>query len=72
MVSTGLEASLVGACAEMTPFPFGIAPLLSRTASIYGIMASYPLLPRRKEVASSAKGGGSLIGSKYEPARQYG
>ena len=72
MVSTGLEASLVGACVEMTPFLARMAAVLDETASIYGIMASCPLLPRRKEIASAAKGGGSLIGSKYEPARQYG
>lgn len=72
MVSTGLEASLVGACVEMTPFLIDEVPFLAETASIYCIMASCQLLPRRKEVASSAKGGGSLIGSKYEPARQYG
>ena len=71
-VSTGLEVSFVGACAAMTPFLVGVAAVLSETASIYGLMASCPLLPRRKEVASSAKGGGSPIGSQYEPARQYG
>ena len=72
MVSTWLATALAGACAEMTPFLIGSASFLARTASIYGIMASCPLLPRRKEVASSAKKGGSPIGSKYEPARQYG
>ena len=72
MVSTGLEVPLVGACVEMTPFLIGTASVLDETASIYGIMAACLLLPRRKEVASSAKGGGSLIGSLYEPARQYG
>ena len=72
MVSIGLEVSLVGVCVEMTPFLVGVAAVLSKTASICGIMASYPLLPWRKEVASTAKGGGSPIGNKYEPARQYG
>ena len=71
MVSTGLEVSLVGARAEMTPFLVGIASLFTKTASVYGIMASSLILPRRKEIASSAKGGGSPIGSKYEPVRQY-
>ena len=51
----------------MTPFLVSMAAVLDETASICGIMVPYPLLPRRKEVASSAKGGGSLIGSKYEP-----
>ena len=60
------------AYAEMTPFLVGVAAFLAETASICGIMVPYPLLPRRKEVASAAKGGGSLIGSQYEPARQYG
>ena len=72
MVSIGLEVSLVGACAEMTPFLDRMAALLSVIASIYGIMASYQHLPRRKEVVSAAKGGGSPIGSKYQPAHQYG
>ena len=72
MVSIGLEVSLVGAGVEMTPFQVGVAAVLSETASICGIMVPFPLLPRRKEVASSAKGVGSLIGSQYEPARQYG
>ena len=62
----------VGAGVEMTPFLVGVAAVLSETASICCVMVPYPRLPRRKEVASSAKGGGSLIGSKYEPARQYG
>ena len=69
MVSTGLEVSLVGACAEMTPFLTSRASFQTGTASICGIMVPYPLLPRRKEVASSAKGGVSHIGSQYEPAR---
>ena len=72
MVSTGLEVSLVGARAEMTPFLIVMAAVLSEPASIYGIMVPYPHLPRRKEVASSAKEGGSPIGSQYEPSRQYG
>ena len=72
MVSTGLEFAYVGACVEMTPFLVDVAPFRTRIASICGIMVPYPLLPRRKEVASSAKGGGSPIGSQYEPARQYG
>ena len=54
MVSTGLVLPLVGACVEMTPFLIGVAAVLDETASIYGIMASCPLLPRRKEIASSA------------------
>lgn len=72
MVSPRLEVSLVGAGAEMTPFLIGMASFLTETASIYGIMAPYPLLPWRKEVVSSAKGDGSLIVSQYEPACQYG
>ena len=71
MVSTGLVLPLVGACVEMTPFQVGVAAVLPEKASIYFIMASCPLLPRRKKAASSAKECGSLIGSQYEPARQY-
>ena len=72
MISTRLETVPVEACEEMTPFLVGMAAVLSETASIYGIMVPYPLLPWRKEVASAAQGGGSPIGSQYEPARQYG
>ena len=72
MVSMGLDTALAGVRGEMTPFLIVLAHVQTVTASIYGIMASCPLLPRRKEVASSAKKGGSPIGSKYEPARQYG
>ena len=71
MVSIGLDASLVRACVEMTPFQVVMAAVLDETASIYCVMASCQHLPRRKKVASSTKGGGSLIGSQYEPARQY-
>ena len=72
MVSTGLVLPLAEARAEMTPFLVGMAAVSSETASFYGIMASCLLLPRRKKVPSSAKGGGRPIGSQYEPARQYG
>ena len=69
MISTGIAVALAGVCAEITPFLIRSASFPTGTASVYGIMASCPHLPRRKEVASTAKEGGSPIGSQYEPAR---